>query len=439
MNDSKATGQRGGHRHRSSRRSRSHDAAQAEAALTPLPDVPDHPLIASGDPEMIQTPDALDQCVAALRQAGQFAYDTEFIGELSYHPQLCLVQVATCDRVALIDPMAGLDLTPLWELIADPAVETIVHAGQQDLEPVARYLNRAPARIFDIQIAAGFAGHPYPVALSHLVKHYAGVSLGKGLTFTNWGHRPLSAVHLRYAADDVRYLPALRQRLGDDLRQLHHEAWAAEELAGLQDVAAYRPNPEAAFLRFRGAKALRKRDRAFLRELIVWRDATAKQMDMPPRSLMKDEALLGMARQSFKSIEDLHRVRFLPRPVIEAAGQAILDAFTRACNVQTHELPPSDGGEESPDERIRVDSLWAFVSACCHAQRIDPALVASRQEVARFFRALRRRQSLEGCRLMTGWRRMVLGEPLTQFVYGQSQVTFAWRDEGLTHPPEVPV
>ena len=129
--------------------------------------------------------------------------------------------------MALIDPLAGIDLRPFWELLCDPSVEKIVHAGQQDIEPVVRHLGRAPANIFDTQIAAGLAGLPYPVSLSKLVNELAGAKLGKGLTFTHWDQRPLSAMQLRYAADDVRYLPRVHVRARPTSRKSSgHAEWA---------------------------------------------------------------------------------------------------------------------------------------------------------------------------------------------------------------------
>src|SRR5262249_48948952 len=153
---------------------------------------------------------------------------SEFIGELTYVPKLCVIQVATTERVELIDPLADIDLTPFWELIADETVEKVVHAGLQDIEPVVRILNRPAANVFDTQIAAGLAGMTYPLSLSKLVYELVGYKLGKGLTFSHWDQRPLSASQLRYAADDVRYLPAARAELARRLERLHHVAYAAE-------------------------------------------------------------------------------------------------------------------------------------------------------------------------------------------------------------------
>src|SRR6476620_7279391 len=174
---------------RSAHRARSNESAHAEEAQepgSPSSDPSDdgqltNPLIPRGDPELIDAQKGLEALVDELRRAGSFAYDTEFIGELTYHPQLCLIQVATTQRVTLLDPMVpGLQLGPLWDLLADESVQKIVHAGAQDVEPVARHFGgkRGVLGMIDTQIAAGFAGMAYPVALSKLVSELIGVRLG---------------------------------------------------------------------------------------------------------------------------------------------------------------------------------------------------------------------------------------------------------------------
>ena len=208
---------------RADHRARSHASAHSDAPLPPE-NTPDLPLVPKGAAPLLDERRRARELIDHLRTVGRFAYDSEFIGELTYHPKLCVIQVASAERVALIDPLADVDLTPFWELLCDPAVEKIVHAGDQDIEPVVRHLGRSPANFFDTQIAAGFCGLPYPVSLSKLVGELTGAKLGKGLTFTHWDQRPLSPMQLRYAADDVRYLPAVRAELGRRLDANGHAA-----------------------------------------------------------------------------------------------------------------------------------------------------------------------------------------------------------------------
>jgi ribonuclease D len=419
---------------RSDHRARNHESAHAPDA-TSLPDpgpAARHALVPRGEADLVTTNESLAALIEDLRAAGSFAYDSEFIGELTYFPKLCVIQVASVQRVSLIDPLAKIDLTPFWELLTDPAVEKIVHAGQQDIEPVVRHLGRAPSNVFDTQIAAGLAELPYPVSLSKLVNELTGARLGKGLTFTHWDQRPLSAMQLRYAADDVRYLPLVRQKLGEQLDSLGHAEWAREECAAQCDPDLYRFDPERQFLRVRGAGSLDPRNLAVLRALYAWRDAGAREADVPPRTFLKDEVLLDMARTPVKSADKLGRVKGLPRPVEAAHGKTIVETTFRAMSLPADQLPPAAReAEASPAEKFRSDALWVAAQCLCAGQGIDPALVASRQDLNEFWQALREGASTERHKIMTGWRREALGKPLTDLVSGSERFRVEWSEGSL--------
>jgi ribonuclease D len=410
---------------RANHRARSHEDAHSDAALPPE-NTPDLPLVPRGPAPLLTTDDALAELIAHLRSAGRFAYDSEFIGELTYFPKLCVLQVASAERVALIDPLADVDLTPFWELLCDPTVEKIVHAGDQDVEPVVRHLGRSPANFFDTQIAAGFVGLPYPVSLSKLVGELTGAKLGKGLTFTHWDQRPLSPMQLRYAADDVRYLPAVRAELGRRLDATGHAAWAREECEALCEPSQYVFNPETQYLRVKGAGSLQPRNLAVLRELTVWRDAAAREADLPPRAFLKDEILIDLSRNPAKSVDKLERVRGLPRPVERDHGATIVAATQRAWAAPAATLPAQRDTEQTPTERFRSDALWAAAQAICAGNQVDSAVVTSRQEMADFYRAVASGEDPSHLRVMTGWRREALGEPLLTLVKQQAEMTLKW-------------
>ena len=422
---------------RSDHRARSHQDAHAEGdgegagTAADAPPRPDHPLVTHAPPTLVTTDEQLRELIDHVRAAGTFAYDSEFIGELTYFPKLCLVQAATSERVALIDPLAGVDLRPFWDIIADESVEKVVHAGQQDIEPVFRHINRAAANVFDTQVAAGLAGLPYPLSLSKLVQEVAGARLGKGLTFTHWDQRPLSTMQLRYAADDVRYLPLVRKELGTRLAALGHERWAAEECAAMCDPVLYRFDPDSNYLRIRGATSLQPRNLAVLRELTIWRDASAREENVPPRAFLKDEVLLDLARNPAKSVEKLDRVRGLPRPVEKAHGQAIVEATLRAMGAPAPSLPGGRDVEPTPMERFRSDALWAAAQVLCAGRSIDPAVALSRQDCGELYRALATRQDLNDLRVMKGWRREALGDLLVRLYEGRLRATVKWSDGSL--------
>jgi ribonuclease D len=399
---------------------------------THLEAVAEHPLAPSGEPELITTGADLANFLDHVRETGSFAYDTEFIGELSYAPHICLIQVATPDRIALIDPLAEFDLDPLWEAIADPTLLTILHAGIQDLEPVVRFIGKAPANILDTQIAAGFVGMPYPVALRRVVEVLVGVRLGKGFTFTQWDQRPLSARHLRYAADDVRYLPAVWNALRDQLDENGHRKWAEAECAKLCDIDRYRFDADTQVLRVRSSDSLDGRAMARLRELVIARDAAAQADDVPVRGLLKDDVLVRLARQPVTDGLDLRAVRGFPRPVAERHGDAIVTALGRG-----EEAPPIRRPRVIRDEdasaRIAADALLIALSSFCLGQSIDPSLVVTRSDVAAIVRRVRRDEDLSAMPLFQTWRGELLLPWLTDFLTGNATLSLSWADGRLRH------
>ena len=314
---------------RSRRRAANHLSAHDSSLISRNTDSFKHPLVPQGIRPITETQADLEKLIDTLRIAGSFAYDSEFIGESSYHPQLCLIQIATDEFVALIDPMADVDLRPFWELLADPSVEKLVHAGEQDLEPVVRHLQRPAKNVFDTQVSAGFAAMAFPSSLAKLVLEFTGVRLGKGLTFTDWSQRPLSDVQMRYAADDVRYLPMIVSELKKKLIPLGHLDWALAESAAMGDPSRFLFDIDSDYLRVRGSGSLMPENLAVLRELTAWRDRAAEAADMPPRAYLRDEVMLSLARSPVKSASQFAKIRNLPRPVEANEGEAIIAASQR--------------------------------------------------------------------------------------------------------------
>lgn len=418
---------------RSDHRARAHESAHAEAAAQETFAPTDMPLVYPGAAEIVSDDYQLAKLVEQLREDGSFAYDSEFIGELTYFPKLCVIQVASHARIALIDPLAKIDLTPFWELLADPEVEKVVHAGEQDLEPVYRLIGKPAANVFDTQIAAGFVALPYPLSLSKLVHEMTGARLGKGLTFSHWDQRPLSPIQLRYAADDVRYLPAVRAEIGRRLEANAHTQWAAEECAALCESSQNRFDPQTQYLRVRGASSLQPKHLAVLRELTIWRDASARKHDVPPRTFLRDEVLLELARTPVKSTDKLARVRGLPRPVENDYGTKIVELTQQALSLPTEAMPSSPKEFElSPTERFNADALFAAAQAMCAGMAIDAGLVASRNEFGEFYRHIMQPNPTGDLpRLLQGWRRDAIGQPLVDLMRRRRTAELAWNNEAL--------
>src|SRR5437588_4986053 len=176
--------------------------------------------------QMVATAQELAACCAYLDSCPEFGFGTEFVGEETYHPRLCLVQVATAERLILIDPITSGPLEAFWKLVVDPRKLVIVHAGREEVRLCRLWTGHVPGNLFDLQIAAGLTGLAYPLGHAALVSQLLGVQLAKGETLTEWRNRPLTRAQIRYAFDDVRYLLPLWQRVSARMGELGRADWA---------------------------------------------------------------------------------------------------------------------------------------------------------------------------------------------------------------------
>ena len=224
---------------------------------------------------LITTNRQLNDLVDHIRAAGRFGFDTEFVSEDTFEPVLCLVQVATRDRLALIDPLAVRDLDPFWDVVCDPAIEVAMHAAGEDLRICLIKTGRLPRRVFDVQMAAGLVGYSYPLSLVNLVGQVLGVRLGGGETRTDWRRRPLSSAQVDYALDDVRYLLDMADFFAASLKELGRAAWAEEEFEEFVASVARRADEER-WRRLPGLNQLGRRGMEMARQLSLWREDEAR-------------------------------------------------------------------------------------------------------------------------------------------------------------------
>lgn len=373
---------------------------------------------------LIHTPEALAEVCNHLAAAKVFGFDTEFIGESSYRPVLCLVQVATDERVELIDPLALDDLGPFWDLLADPAIEKICHAGDQDLMIAWQLGRQKPQNVFDCQVGAGFVGIGYPVAYWRLVEVVAGLKLGKTDTFSAWRRRPLSESQLAYAVDDVRYLLEIHRVLKGRLEGLRRMGWMREACDELCAKAATDVDPNMIFARIRGASRLGPRQLAVLRELAILREQMACERDLPARTALDDKTLLDLATRGPETQPALLAIKGVHREMMASYGDQMIEAIQRGKAVPPNErpyLPPSV--EDSTDTQRLVDIMYSASQVICLGQSVWPSLVTNKLEIEGLARLVSQGDDVSGHALMKGWTRECLGAPLVEFVRGETAMT----------------
>jgi ribonuclease D len=309
-------------------------------------------------PEQLVThPAQLAACLAHLAQAQLVAFDTEFVGEDAYRPDLCLVQVATADALFVIDPFECGPLDEFWRLLTDPARTTVVHAGREDVRMCYFQSGRPPANVFDVQIAAGLVGMTYPIGYAGLVHDLLHQRMQKGETLTDWRKRPLTPAQVRYAYDDVRYLLAVHRKLTDRLRRYKRLDWAAEEFASAVRKAVADDATVERWRKIKGLGALDRRGLAVAREVYGWRDKFAERLNRPPRFLMRDDLLIEVAKRAPTRADELHAVRGLPR----GQEEAIVEAIARARALPPDRCPEPETRDNDPANVVLLGNLLSVV------------------------------------------------------------------------------
>jgi ribonuclease D len=356
----------------------------------------------------VDTPEALARALQTLERAEFVALDTEFMRESTFYPKLCLVQLASLDACALIDPLAIDDLDPLWTFLSARSRLKVLHAGRQDLEVLAV---RAPhalplSPIFDTQIAAALLGQSAQIGYGALVSLRLGVSLAKGHTRTDWTRRPLSADQLEYAADDVRYLAQLYADLRSELEQKGKLNWLEEEAHTLERADTFQVDPQQAWQRLRGLDRLRPEQRATAKLLAAWREELAIKYDKPRGWILSDEALREVSERMPQDASALAKIRSLPEGVVRRRGADLLDIVKRGELLKGTEADVQRPIRPEPTQLALVTKLMNFVRAHAQTLEVSPEVLATRRDVEQLVFSGR------ADHLLDGWRREAVGERL---------------------------
>ncbi len=342
-----------------------------------------------------------------LADADFVAVDTEFMRERTYWPRLCLVQVAGPEDAAAIDPLASLDLTPLFSLLRAPQTVKVFHAARQDLEIFFQLMGSLPAPVFDTQVAAMVCGFGDQVSYETLASRLARAKVDKGSRFTDWSLRPLSPRQIEYALADVIHLRPVYQKLRQKLAATGRADWLAEEMAALTDPAAYTIEPLQAFRRLR-TRSGNGRMLAVMREVAAWREREAQARDIPRTWVLKDESLLEIAHHAPQTADALARTRGLARKFAESPqGAEVLAAVARGVAVPAAELPAGDEKRALPRGVAPVvDLLKVLLKMKCDEADVAHRLVASTEDLE----AIAVDGDEADVPALTGWRRQLFGE-----------------------------
>lgn len=341
--------------------------------------------------------------------------DTEFISEGRYEPELCLVQLSTAEDIFVIDPIALPDLAPMWELLAAPSREIVTVAARQEIKFCAKGAGAAPACVLDLQIAAGLLGYGYPLSHTNLCLRILNARVNGGESFTDWRKRPLRPVQLEYAADDVRYLLPMREKILASAHKLARTNWVRGECDRLVKTVMR----EDERWRISGSARLSRRQLAVLREVWRWRDRQARGLNVPVARVLGDSMLIEVARRSPATVEDLFSIRGLDSRLLRKAEQDVVDAVAVARSIPEADLPSNERRDDPAQVAVLTKLLSVAVANLAAETDVDTALLATTsdlQEIVRWFLDKDRTPYPE---VLEGWRGEILHEALIGFLEGK--------------------
>ena len=306
------------------------------------------------------------------------AIDTEFLREKTYYAKLCLIQLATDDETAIVDPFAVDDLKVLAPVLRNENVMKLFHAGNQDLEILLREVGVLPHPLFDTQVAAALLGHTQQIGYAALVHAECGVTLKKIDSFTDWSRRPLSDSQLEYAADDVVYLPRMYERMRAQLVELGRLSWLD-------------------------------------RDFEAWRELEAQRRDVPRKWVVTDEQIVEACKREPRSIDDLFMVRGLSDRLSTKDARTVVSLIASALDASPDTWPEPDRcGKNEPNVDAELDLMCALVRLRAKQNGVAFPTLASHDDLARVARGYR-----EGVDLLRGWRRALVGEELLELLEGR--------------------
>lgn len=365
---------------------------------------------------IVTTTADLKTLIGELENAPYLALDTEFLRDQTYWPKLCLIQVASPEVAAIVDPLAaGIDLKPFYELLKNGKIVKVFHAARQDIEIFQQQGGVIPHPLFDTQVAAMVAGYGDAASYETLARNIAKVEIDKSSRFTDWSRRPLTGKQLEYALGDVTHLRRIYEKLDAELKRTHREEWIADEISALQNPALYAMDPTQAWKRLK-ARTTSKRFLAMLAAIAEWREREAQTRDIPRGRVLKDEALLEIAAHPPETAEGLERIRAIPKGFANSRmGKTLMEAIEKG-----RTAPPPEGIETDKPRRKRepsqaaVDLLKTLLRLRAEYAQVAPRLIANADDIE----SLAAHED-DGVAALHGWRAEIFGNDAKALRDGQ--------------------
>ena len=356
--------------------------------------------------EPITSNQKLAEACARLANHPFVTVDTEFLRETTYYPKLCVIQIASTDEAVVVDALSGgIDLTPVFDLMANEAVLKVFHAARQDIEIIWNLAKIIPHPVFDTQIAAMVLGYGDSISYDQLVQRITGDTLDKSHRFTDWTRRPLTSEQIAYAISDVTHLRDVYLALAADLEKRGRIEWVFEEMELLTSPETYRADPESAWQRLK-TRVRKPRELAILMEVAAWREREAQTRDVPRGRVLKDDAIGDIATHAPTTAERLAGLRSLPRGFERSKwGQDILEAVKRGLDTDHKTLPRIDRSRSAPNGAATVELLKVLLRMTAERHAVAAKVIATVDDLERIAA-----DTDADVPALKGWRRELFGE-----------------------------
>jgi ribonuclease D len=361
----------------------------------------------------------VDRLAQAAHEQGRLGLDTEFMPEGRYRPLLCLVQIVVGEHVEVLDPLVhSFDPAPLAEVLGDPAIEVVLHAGRQDVAILRREWKATFENVFDTQVAAGFAGFSAQAGYNGLLHDVLRIRLPKTASFTRWDARPLTDEQIRYARGDVEHLLPLADDIQRRLVEKGRLEWAREECVAIAEATDER-DPEEVWRRLPRVSSLDAKERAVAQALTSWRERTASAEDRPVGAILRDPTVVELAKRQPAGRRELAQIRGITPDVVRRRGDDVLAAIERGREAEPIRL---EEGDRSPTEAVDGPTIAlaeSLVRSRAQEAGLAYELIAARADLSPVVVAARRGQPEPEVRTLQGWRRELVGDELLELLAGK--------------------
>jgi len=397
----------------------------------PLPPNP------SVDYQRITTAEGLASLCDEIAQSDRVGFDTEFVSEDTFRPELCLVQVITERGMSVVDPQLVKDMNPFWRALADGEHVTIAHAAREELNFSLTAIDRVPKNLFDTQIASAFCSNEYPAAYASVVTRILGKRAEKGEQRTDWRRRPLTDAQINYALEDVRHLFALHDKIIANIDQLGRTSWHEEETASfVEEVIAARTRQR--WRRVSGIGSLGPRNLAIVRELWLWRQQEAERRDVPAKRVLRDDLLVELAKRKTSSPEKIRAVRGMNYRSVKDSINDLASCVERGLEASLDDLKSSPSKSMPSQLNLLGQVLVPAITSVCRRAKLATSMACTATNVREMIAhqlGFGRTKEAELPVLARGWRSELIGSLIDDLLSGRKSIHID--DPRSEHPLEL--